>query len=169
MQPSLSEDKDVELQHLVGVWSLVPGGYYTLNPDGTRTFPLSPEAQGRLIVTPLGFWTPSFQNPHRALCVNSSQGSCTAAEVYPHLWMNYINYQGKASVLPDKQMIDRDGSPIRTGRVVIDIDFALTPNQVGTQIFRDYILDDDTLTISLDSTVVPGAKAIVVLRRTSRL
>ena len=140
-------------QQFVGVWELDPGGNYIEAADGTRTYPLSIDSQGRLIVTRDGRWLFYGQNPHRVSCANGAgQANCTSAEVFPSLWRSAVMYSAFL------QIEEVATNTRESGRVFLNIDFSMWPNEVGTQGFRDYtFIGTDRLKLTRNSSLVPGS------------
>jgi hypothetical protein len=145
------------LKRIAGLWSLTT--YYVQNPDGTQVFPFGPTPSGQILINENGVFATSFQNPARVNCVAPLQANCTAAEVYPALWRGYIT--GNANLQP----IIGDRHHWQTGRLFLKYTQSLMPNQVGTITFRDYIIDGNTMTLSLPSSIVPGSAAVVILNK----
>lgn len=146
---------------LYHVWALYD--YYTQAADGTKTYPLGPNARGKLILTETGYFALTFTNPDRPNCVAAAQPQCTAAEVYPTLWRGHLNFAGQLEIANTK----RNPNGTFEGDLNLHTEEALFPNIKDTLQVRHFIMETDRVHMHLEqpSIVNPGSVAFLWLQR----
>ena len=131
-------DEDIK-QKLLGTWELV--SWYNLLEDGTKLYPLGPEASGYISYSPDGYLfvhlSAAGRVPYR---VNDPYGG--TAEEDSAAIKSIISYAGTYECLPD--------------RVIHRVTQASCPNWVGTEQVRFHRFEGDRLELSAPNAVFQG-------------
>ena len=120
----------------VGVWKAVPGGLYSENADGSRTYPFGQDAVTRFILTSEGFGANTLQFRDRAKCVSGTgPRNCTTVEAEA-AFQTSSSYQYRYRFEPDAD------DPYK-GKMIWDVDLTVYPNWEGQKLTRRYEMKRD--------------------------
>ena len=126
-----------DVRHLlVGEWEVLPRGFYSENPDGSRFFPFGEDAVGRVILTASGYAANQFQRKERSVCsTGTSPMNCTTDEAAT-AFKSAVAYQYRYTIEPEAE------NQLR-GRIIWHVDFVMYPNWQDQILPRQYEMSPD--------------------------
>jgi hypothetical protein len=119
----------------LGIWRVIPGGFYAENPDGSRNYPFGKDAVGRVIMTAEGFAANSFQSTDHGKCASRTSPLDCTPDGATGRFKNVIAYQYRYRLEPDH------ASPFK-GRIGWDV-YSMIPNWQDEMLPHRYEMQRD--------------------------
>jgi hypothetical protein len=144
----MSDEQELTLQKLIGIWSLVKSEFRTAS--GNVMYPLGEDALGQAIFTEEGYMSGQLMRQNRSDFVSGNQAHGTSEEIQ-EAFRGYVAYYGRCKVDVEKQTI--------TTRV----EGSMFPNWVGGDQVRFFELTDEQLVLRTPPITLGGDEIAGVL------
>lgn len=126
----MSEEHDLVIRQLAGVWRLVSSEFRTAS--GTVIYPLGEDALGQAIFSESGYMSGQLMRQGRPAFASGDQASATPEELQA-AFQGYVAYYGQCEVDVEQQTL------------TTHVEGSMFPNWVGGKQVRFYELSDTQL------------------------